>query len=181
MLNLLSFRMSLTDVLEAEVTATRVQLVVARLDAAADDSVVVADVQEDLRDARPVYKKARTMPFSVKEHVDASLDKLIANGINEKVASSPWASPAVPVRQPNGSIRVCADYSKTINANSDLERYPLPTIEEIRTKLRGGKKFSTLDLSQAYHHLELADASKVYTTINTHRGRVTGIVIDCLS
>ena len=119
---------------------------------------------------RPVYTKARTMPFSVKEHVDAALDKLEADGIIEKVASSPWASPTVPVRKPNGSIRVCADYSKTINANSDLERYPLPTIEEIRTKLRGGKKFSTLDLSQAYHQLELDDASKVYTTINTHRG-----------
>ena len=110
------------------------------------------------------------MPFSVKEHVDTALDKLEADGIIEKVASSPWASPTVPVRKPNGSIRVCADFSKTINANSDLERYLLPTIEEIRTKLRGGKKFSTLDLSQAYHQLELDDASKVYTTINTHRG-----------
>ena len=89
------------------------------------------------------------MPFSVKEHVDAALDKLEADGIIEKVASSPWASPTVPVRKPNGSIRVCADYSKTINANSDLEQYPFPTIDKIRTKLRGGKKFSTLDLSQA--------------------------------
>ena len=52
MLNLLSFRMSLTDVLEAEVTATRLQLVVARLDAAADESIVVADVQQDLRGER---------------------------------------------------------------------------------------------------------------------------------
>ena len=52
MLNLLSFHMSLMDVLEAEVTAARLQLVVARLDAAADESVVVADVQQDLRGER---------------------------------------------------------------------------------------------------------------------------------
>ena len=68
------------------------------------------------------------------------------------------------------SIRIRADYSKTINANSDLEQYPLPTIEEIRTKLSGGQKLSTLDLSQAYHQLELEENSRAYTMINTHRG-----------
>ena len=76
----------------------------------------------------------------------------------------------VLVQKPDGSIRICADYSRTINAHSDLERYPLPTIKEIRTKLSGGQKISTLDLSQAYHQLELDDKSRVYTTINTHRG-----------
>ena len=109
------------------------------------------------------------MPFSVKEHVDAALDKLEADGIIERVASSPWASPTVPVREPNGSIRVCADYSKTINANSDLERTPCQPSKKFAQNFGVGKKFSTLDLSQAYHQLELDDASKVYTTINTHR------------
>ena len=94
----------------------------------------------------------------------------ISHSIIEKVESSPWTSPTVPARKPNGSVRICGDYSKTINANADWERYPLPTIEEIRTKLSGGQKFSTLDLSQAYHQLELGESSGVYTTITRTGG-----------
>ena len=36
--------------------------------------------------------------------------------------------------------------------------------------MSGGQKFSTLDLSQAYHQFELEENSRVYTTNNTHRG-----------
>ena len=76
----------------------------------------------------------------------------------------------MPVVKPDGSIRICADYGRTINANSELEKYPLPTIDEIRAKLSGGTKFTKIDLSQAYHQLELDEQSCKYTTINTHRG-----------
>ena len=123
-----------------------------------------------VNDEHPVYMKARTLPFPIKDAYEESLDKLESEGIIRKVECSPWASPTVPVRKPNGSIRICADYSRTINAHSELERYPLPTIEEIRAKLNGGQKFTTLDLSQAYHQLELDEKSRVYTTISTHRG-----------
>ena len=34
----------------------------------------------------------------------------------------------------------------------------------------GGKKFSVLDLSQAYQQLELEAESQTYTVINTHKG-----------
>ena len=114
--------------------------------------------------------KARTMSFAIKEQFDVGLDKLESEGIIEQVESSPLASPTVAVWKPSGSVRICADNSKRIIANSDLEQYPLPTIEEIRTKLSEGQKFSALDLSQAYHQLELEENSRVYTTINTHRG-----------
>ena len=37
--------------------------------------------------------------------------------------------------------------------------------------LSGGKVFSKIDLSQAYHQLSLAVESKPYVTINTHKGQ----------
>ena len=95
-----------------------------------------------MKDDAPVYMIARTMPFAIKEQFDVALDKLESEGIIEQVESSPLASPSVAVWKPSGSIRTCADNSKRIIANSDLERYPLPTIEEIRTKLIEGQKFS---------------------------------------
>jgi hypothetical protein len=37
-------------------------------------------------------------------------------------------------------------------------------------KLAVGKKYTKLDLSQAYHQLELSHERRKYTTINTHKG-----------
>ena len=120
--------------------------------------------------SNPVFMKARTVPFSIREKYDEALDKLEADGVIRKVIHSDWASPTVPVLKPDGSLRICADYSCTINKHSKLEQYPLPTIEEMMSKLQGGQRFSKLDLSQAYHQLELHPDSCAFTTINTHRG-----------
>ena len=87
-----------------------------------------------------------------------------------KVETSKWASPTVPVLKPDGSVRICADYSRTVNVSSDCEQYPLPTLEEMLAKLSEGEKFTKLDLSQAYHQLELDPESRPYTTISTHKG-----------
>ena len=47
---------------------------------------------------------------------------------------------------------------------------PTTRPEELFAMLSGGKKFTTLDLSQAYTHILLDDASSGYVTINTHKG-----------
>eukprot|EP00794_Sanderia_malayensis_P010424 gene10424-11516_t len=95
--------------------------------------------------------KARTVPFAMREQYEKALDKLEEDGIIEKVEYSEWASPTVPTVKADGSLRICGDYSCTINKFSVLEQYPVPTIEELMGKLQGGKKFTKLDLSKAYH------------------------------
>ena len=121
-------------------------------------------------DKKPVFIKARTVPFAIQDSYNATLDKLEAEGVIRKVTHSNWASPTVPVRKPDGSIRICADYSATINKCCNLEHHPLPTLDDMLAKLSGGSKFTNLDLSQAYHQLKLSPDSRVFTTINTHRG-----------
>ena len=76
----------------------------------------------------------------------------------------------MPVLKPDKTVRICGDFKQTINKFSKLERYPIPKIEDLFTKLSGGTSFTKLDLSQAYQQVELDDDSKVYTVINTHRG-----------
>ena len=51
-----------------------------------------------------------------------------------------------------------------------MEQYPIPSLEELLSKLSGGTCFTKIDLSQAYHQLELTLESRKYTTINTHQG-----------
>eukprot|EP00117_Sycon_ciliatum_P015218 scpid18577/ scgid6200/ Retrotransposable element Tf2 155 kDa protein type 1 len=121
-------------------------------------------------DGKPRFCKPRSVPFHIREQYEASLDKLERDGVIQKVTHSDWAAPTVPVRKPDGSIRVCGDYSVTINKCSKMDHHPLPTLDEMLTKLCGGERFTKLDLSQAYHQLELSPESRVYTTINTHRG-----------
>ena len=49
-------------------------------------------------------------------------------------------------------------------------RHPIPTVNDIRFALNGAKFFSKLDLSQAYHQLELHEQSRYVTTFSTHVG-----------
>ena len=139
-----------------------------------DESTVgkLEGVQVSLRvsDDNPVYMKPRVVPFAIRKKYEDALEKLVQEDIIEKVEHSEWASPTVPVIKPNGDIRICGDYSGTINQASTLEQYPVPTFEELLCNLSGGKKFTKLDLSQAYHQLELNPESRKYTTINTPYG-----------
>lgn len=50
-----------------------------------------------------------------------------------------------------------------------MDQYPLPKLDLFAT-LAGGKKFTKLDVSQAYQQLILDGDSEKYLTINTHRG-----------
>ena len=62
------------------------------------------------------------------------------------------------------------DHKTPANEVIKRVRHPIPTVEDIRLELNGAQWFSKLDLSQAYHHLELEEASRYITTFNTHVG-----------
>ena len=66
--------------------------------------------------------------------------------------------------------RVCGDYHLTINHAAKPDTYPLPQVEDLFATLARGKSFSKLDLAHAYSQIPLADASKQYVTVNTHKG-----------
>lgn len=83
---------------------------------------------------------------------------------------SEWAAPVVVVPKTDGSIRLCGDYKVTVNKCINEELYPLPTVQDLLSKLAGGTLFSKIDLTHAYQQLELDDQSQKYLTINTHLG-----------
>ena len=57
-------------------------------------------------------------------------------------------------------------------ANTAIKRvrHLIPTVADISFELNGAKFFSKLDLSQAYHQLELHPESRFITTFSTHLG-----------
>lgn len=119
--------------------------------------------------ARPVFMRARPLAYALREPVERALAQLQRDGILSPVERSDWATPIVPIVKKDGNIRICADYKLTLNKVIEVDRYPLPRVEELLLRLRGGKHFSKIDLSQAYAQFELDDTKK-YTVINTHKG-----------
>ncbi|XP_046964488.1 uncharacterized protein K02A2.6-like [Vanessa cardui] len=119
--------------------------------------------------AKPVFMKARPVPFALRDKIDKEISRLLQIKVIEPVEFSEYASPIVPVLKHNGTVRLCADYSQTLNKQLLVEKYPLPTIQELFTRLHGGEQFSKLDMSSAYNQFELLDDKHV-TCINTHKG-----------
>ncbi len=120
--------------------------------------------------AKSSFYKARNVPYALKEKVEIELDRLERDGVIEKVSTSQWAAPIVPVVKKDGSIRVCGDYKLTVNLAAIVDCYPLPKIDDIFASLAGGKTFTKLDLAHAYNQIELDDEAKRLMTINTSKG-----------
>lgn len=121
-------------------------------------------------DSKPIFFKARAVPYSLKDKIDKELDRLVGLGILRPVDHSDYASPIVPALKKDGGIRICADFSVTINKQLIIDKYPLPTVQELFSRLHGGVHFSKLDLSMAYNQFRLSESSQELTCINTHRG-----------
>ena len=122
------------------------------------------------KEAVPKFCKARPVPYAMTDKIDCELSRLENDGIIRKVQFSDWASPIVPVIKPSGDVRICADFKTTINQHMHVDKYPLPTPEDLFTKLAQGTLFSKLDLSHAYNQVVLDDESQKIAVINTHKG-----------
>ena len=123
-----------------------------------------------VRETHPKFNKARPVPFAIRDAVGAELDLLEGDGIIEKISHSQWAAPIVPVAKANGRFRICGDYSVSVNLSMDVDQYPLPNPSEMFATLAGGQKFTKLDLANAFQQLRIAEDSRRYTAINTHKG-----------
>ena len=121
-------------------------------------------------DAQPRYFKPRPVPYALRDKIEKELERLQSQDIITPVDFSEWAAPIVPVQKSDGSVRICGDYKLTVNRVSLLDNYPIPSLEDLYSKLSGGKFFTKLDLSHAYEQVCLEEGSQKYTTINTHKG-----------
>ena len=72
--------------------------------------------------------------------------------------------------KPDGTVRVCGDFKITVDPVLHIDQHPIPKAEDLFATLAGGKKFSKLDLSQAYQQMLQHPDDRKYTTINTHLG-----------
>lgn len=118
----------------------------------------------------PVFIKPRTVPYALRARVEEEIRRLESLNIIEKMENAEWGTPVVPIVKKNGNIRLCADYKVTLNKFVIDDRYPIPRIEDLFMKMRGGKVFCTLDIQQAYLHMGMSETAAKMQTLSTHLG-----------
>jgi hypothetical protein len=73
------------------------------------------------------------------------------------------------VPKQDGSWRPCGDY-RQLNLATIHDRYPLPSLQDLSTKLHGCKFFSVIDLVKGYHQVPMDPADIAKTAILTPFG-----------
>ena len=120
---------------------------------------------------QPVQHPPRQVPVAIRERLRETLEDLERREIVACVTTpTSWISSMVVVLKPNGALRICLD-PKDLNRALQRENYPLPTIEEVATRLHGAKVFTVLDVACGFWHVALDEHSSFLTTFNTPFGQ----------
>lgn len=118
-----------------------------------------------------VQHAPRRVPVALRKRLKTELEKMVKQDILAPVTTpTAWVSSMVTTSKPNGGMRICLD-PKDLNKAIQREHYPLPTIEDVATRLHGAKVFTKLDVRNGFWHVVLVDESSFLTTFNTPFGR----------
>ena len=118
----------------------------------------------------PIAQPLRQTPFKMKKQIEDKIDELEKNDIIEKTSGpTPWVSNIVAVPKQNNTVRLAIDMRQ---ANKAIlrERFPMPNIDETLQQMNGASVFSRLDLTEAFHQIEISEQSRYITTFVCHKG-----------
>ncbi|CAF1223932.1 unnamed protein product [Didymodactylos carnosus] len=103
--------------------------------------------------AKPYFK-----PVEQRKNIQQEIDKMLKNGIIIP-SQSPWSSPVILLKKPNGEFRFIVDYRK-LNSITKTDSYPQPTMEELLQSLGGHSWFTKLDLKSGYYQIPIQQQDK---------------------
>ena len=122
----------------------------------------------ELTDKTPIYQRPRRFAKPTSDAIEQQCEELQEAGIIEP-SKSPWSSPLVPIRKPDGTIRLCVDYRK-LNLVTVSDRFPMPNLLDAIYSLHGKRYFTSLDLVRGYYQMTIDPESREYTAFSTARG-----------
>ncbi len=124
-----------------------------------------------LRSDAPVtsQQSLRRLPLALEKPVENEIRRLLSEDVIEPINNFPYISPIVVVPKKDSSIRLCVDYRK-INSMLLVDQYPIPSADELLSKLSGATIYSKLDLANAYHNIELSEESRDITAFISSQG-----------
>lgn len=127
----------------------------------------------NLTNETPIFTKTYRYPEIHKKEVSTQMDQMLKNGIIQP-SNSPWSSPIwiVPKKLDASGTRkwrIVIDYRK-LNDKTIEDKYPLPNISDILDKLGKAQYFTTLDLANGFHQIEMEPEDVHKTAFSTDTG-----------
>lgn len=127
----------------------------------------------NLTDETPIFTKTYRYPQVHKQEVKDQVQKMLQQGIIQN-SVSPWSSPIWIVPKKTDASgkkkwRMVIDYRK-LNERTIDDKYPLPNITDILDKLGKSQYFTTLDLANGFHQLEMDPNDVQKTAFSTENG-----------
>ena len=117
---------------------------------------------------QPIRAKARPLPQQKLAAAKANFAEMAASGIVRR-SNGPWSSPLHVVTKKDGSFRMCGDYRR-LNTVTTPDRYSIPLIADLTSRLQGKKIFGKVDLVKSYHQIPVAEQDIAKTAITTPFG-----------
>jgi len=81
-------------------------------------------------------------------------------------SSSPIGASILFVLKPDGPLRFCVDY-RELNKITIKNKYPLPLMSELRSRLSKATILTILDLKNGYYLISMAEAEEWKTTFKS--------------
>ena len=119
----------------------------------------------------PIYNLSENELKALREYLDENMRKGFI-----RPSTSPFGSPVLFVKKPDGSLRLVIDY-RALNRMTVKNRYPLPLISEMLDRLVGAKYFTKLDGRNAYNTLRMAPGHEYKTAFRTRYGHFEYLVM----
>lgn len=116
----------------------------------------------DTGDAKPIRQKQYVMSPYVQDQVNKEIERLLGRDIIERVSNPEWLNPVIPVKKPNGSIRLCID-ARRLNEVTVKNSYPQQNVNRILGRLQGTRYLTAIDLTDAFYQIELEEGSRPKT------------------
>jgi len=118
--------------------------------------------------AQPVFRGPRNLSIPLREPVRRALHEMEKAGYIQPCEPGPWGTPIVPVRKKNGEVRICGDFSVSLNPHLEVAGRALPLIDDL--SLVDGSVFCILDMKMAYLQLKLEPISQNLCKLSTPFG-----------
>ena len=120
---------------------------------------------------KPVQHPPYDVEISLKPPYKAELERLTQLGVIKEVREhTEWINSIVPVKKPDGSLRLCLD-PKHLNQAIKRNQWYSRTVDDILPELADSKYFSLLDSKSGYWHVPFNKESSFLTTFNTPWGK----------
>ncbi|KAE9346821.1 hypothetical protein PF008_g8105 [Phytophthora fragariae] len=129
----------------------------------------------DTGDNRPIKQQPYRVSGAEGEVMEAEVEEYLDLGLI-RPSNSPWASPVLMIRKPDGGIRFCIDYRR-LNAVTVKDCYPMPLIDDILDVLGDARLFSTMDIASGNWNVPMHENSVAKTAFTCKYGLYEWLVV----